>query len=179
MKKVLLSLSLAQLLFFTIKGQSRYAIAGVPGQVYVDIVPDTLINYNLSYHVLLTESYFFDINNDAQNDIEINATSINALGGGNNYIEVRPLNQSTYIRFGRFDSVYSAYNGYWWVLKVAKPLLPGDTINSLFSVWNNTTLSITDNSTMTGAGHSIYDWLSTNDKYIGINYASGSFNIYG
>ena len=151
--------------------------AGTQFSNYIDIIPDTLINYSCPYSPL--ESYNIDVNADSQNDFEISAKCIDALGGGGKRINITPLNAHSYTRFGRYDSIYDNYVLYWRVTKVAKPLYSGDTINSATAKWDSLGLSLTNNSWGLGGSINIYDWVSTNDLYIGIKYQDVSSVIYG
>ena len=114
-----------------------------------------------------------------QNDFQLNAYCSIALGGQGYEISIKSLNPSSYIRFGRFDSVYNNYQAYWNVHKVAKPLYYSDTVNSLSAKWDCTTLYLNERDFFTGTWTNITDWVSTNDEYIGIKYQNATDTIYG
>jgi len=138
---------------------------------YFDITPDTLINYACMNH-FSTESYCFDINADAQDDLRINAGCGVSPGQTNISISVKALNTNSYIRFGRLDSSQ---------VKVAKPLLYGDSINPVLSSWDNTTAYFTRYISIPMLGYSvnIKDWVNANDQYLGIKYQNTTDTIYG
>ncbi len=147
--------------------------------VYIDISPDTLINYRPPSGSSFAESYYFDANQDLQNDFEINASSNNAGAEGSDLIVVKSLNASSFIRFGRIDSVYINYTTSWWVTEIGKPLGYGDTINSANSIWKNTNLTLTDNGYSFGAHKSISDWALGTDLYIALKYQNTIDTICG
>jgi hypothetical protein len=156
--------------------------AGYTLSSYMDIIPDTVINFKggTASNGVSNESYSIDISGDFQNDFEINAYSANGLGGGSDMIRIKSLNVYSYISFGRSDSVYQTWpSGFWWVTDIAKPLDYGDTINSVISKWNKTYLYITDHSYQTGAYKKVNDWIGITDNYIGIKYMNASDTIYG
>ena len=159
--------------------QSQIYLAGNHLGEYVDIIPDTLMNYTCPTGIGSTEDYYFDVNGDSQNDFKLNATCDPWVSDKYRYIYIASLNPDSYIRFGRYDSVYHSYNDYWWVTKVALPLQYEDTINSVYSKWDSTYLYLTDNSFTTGTFKTVTDWISTNDEYIGIKYQNTTDTIYG
>jgi len=159
------------------RGLSQFAIAGTPGIFYTDIVPDTLIDYGGSFGGT-TEYYYFDVNNDSQNDLRLDAVGINGLGAGDDYLLLRPLSSNVFIRFKRFDYVYNPWVGNWNT-DVALPLINGDTINSSTAIWRSTNQYLTDNSFASGASKNVQDWVGNTDKFIGIRYITVNDTVYG
>ncbi|MCW3071975.1 MAG: hypothetical protein JWO44_1865 [Bacteroidetes bacterium] len=149
--------------------------AGTVFPVYVDISPDTLINYTLVPYS--NETYGINLFGDASDDIEIKANGAVSSGGTAGYINVRPLNPDVLIRFGRLDSVYVPAYSLWYVTKVAKPLNAGDPIDPPGAMWD-TMQYITDHSGYGGGNKNVNDWIG-GDKYIGLKYQNGSTTAYG
>ncbi len=146
---------------------------------YVDISPDTLIGYVWVHGATSTENYFFDINSDGQNDFEIKSFSTNYNGGGTDYINILPLNSRSFSLYSRTDSVsYFITSTSWISCNVAKPLMTGDTINSLRANWRSTALSITNNSWYAGANLNVTDWIGSNDLFIGLKYQSPADTVF-
>lgn len=143
---------------------------------YVDITPDTLINYVFPPSSS-NESYYFNINNDSIDDFIINARALNSNGQGNDYIIVKSLNPNLYIRSGRIDSVLLT-NGFWWISNVAKPLIYGDTINSLNAIWDSTSLFLTENSFFASGQKNLLDWATGTDLFVGLKYQNTADTIY-
>jgi hypothetical protein len=154
-------------LLICFKSQAQIYKAGDTLSTYVDVSPDTLINYSCVNHYS-TESYYFDVNGDLVNDFEIKALCSVSPGFSNQYVAITSLNPNSYIRFGQFDSAYNA-----------QPLFYGDTINSLVANWDSTTLFLyyyyySGGNTILSA-----NWINTNDEYIGIQYRDAADTIYG
>lgn len=143
---------------------------------YVDINPDTTLSF---YSQFFSETYYFDVNNDVQNDFLIKSYSSGGLGGSTNYINIFPLDLNGFIRFGRKDSVYNSYMGFWQTGQFAMPLIFGDIINELTADWRNQNLSLINRSGQTGTYLSTQDWVSINDLYIGLRYQTSLDTIYG
>src|ERR1035437_4115308 len=106
-------------LIICVKSQSQIYKAGDVLSTYVDINPDTLINFSCINH-FSTESYYFDVNEDLQNDFQIQAYCGISPGHSIQYISITSLNPNSYIRFGRIDSAYNTYSSYWMTAKVAR-----------------------------------------------------------
>ncbi|MEI6853159.1 MAG: T9SS type A sorting domain-containing protein, partial [Bacteroidota bacterium] len=173
-KLVLIVFSL--LIYF--KSESQIYKAGDTFSTYIDMIPDTLINYSCINHYS-TESYYFDVNQDLQNDFELKAVCSVSPGFSNQYIAITSLNPNSYIKFGQVDSAYNNYLAYWMKAKVAKPLFYGDTINSLVATWDSTTLYLYYYYYTAGSSIMAADWISTNDEYIGIKYRNTTDTLYG
>lgn len=173
--KIIFTLSL---LIISSNSWSQIYKAGDTFSTYFDIIPDTLINYYYS-PAGSSEDYYFDVNADTQYDFKLNATYIPSMGFTNKIIFIYSMNPNSYVKFGRYDSVFNNYDSAWWVTKIAKPLQYGDTINSAISEWDSTYLFLTDNSFLTGVSKLVSDWISTNDEFIGIKYQNTTDTIYG
>lgn len=143
---------------------------------YIDITPDTLINFNFPS---TTEDYYFDIDNDSQNDCKIQSYNSSGLGAASRFISVIPINASSYILKGRIDSVFHFYYNYWLLTPMLKVLNYGDSINSLTNVWENQALYLTSNSGSAGTYVNPTDWIGSNDLYIGLKYQTSTDTIYG
>ncbi len=158
--------------FIPVLTNAQIAYAGINYPYYFDIVPDTLLNYHYAGPSHLDdESYYIDINNDSQNDLRINARAVSSPGGGNGYTSVLSLNTKTFKRFGRFDATVNK--------KIALPLLTGDSINSLNSIWDSTALMLTYDNVSMSVYTGISDWYSTNDLFIGIKYEDNIDTLIG
>ena len=167
------------LLTISVNAQSQIYKTGDIFSTYIDINPDTLLNYHCSSGPSSIVDYYFNLNGDSQYDLKITAYCEIGLASQYRNISISVLNPDFYIRFGRYDSVYNNYQSGWWVTEVAKPLQYGDTINSMFSIWSNSYLYLTDLSQETGNSKSIVDWVSIIDEYIGIKYQNATDTIYG
>ncbi|MBK7669095.1 MAG: T9SS type A sorting domain-containing protein [Sphingobacteriaceae bacterium] len=161
-------------------GKAQVYQAGTVFSYYYDVTPDSVINYRPPSSLYSLERFYFDANSDMINDFEMRAYSSNAGAMGSDFIEIKSLSGSSYIRFGRLDSVYHSYQTqFWWVTKVAEPLNSGDTLNNTNAVWDTVSMSLTDDSYNFGADKNVYDWLGPNDKYIGLKYQNSIDTIYG
>jgi hypothetical protein len=179
MVKGLLIVLLLLLKFNFCNGQGYY-FAGdtLPG--YVDISPDSLVWTYCPGSMLNEESIFFDFNNDNQPELQLYSRCSVSPGHSHNSFNIIPLDSSLYTLFGRTDSVFHTYFNSWWTANVAKPLLEGDTINSLNADWRNQTLNISLSNYMAGTSQSVYDWKTdSTDKFIGLKYHYGIDTIYG
>jgi hypothetical protein len=148
---------------------------------YHDIIPDTLLDFTFmgpqggpySY-----EHYFFDLNGDAISDLKIESFRMLSTGNVPKDINVVPLDTHVYIRFGRTDSIYNTASNSWLKSPIAKPLLTGDSINSLTAVWKKN-LYLTRNTWYFNSLIKPLDWVGSIDNYIGIRYNFSSWTIYG
>lgn len=167
-------------LLFSIIGLSSFGQVYLAGQNlsrYVDIIPDTLINYSCVTHYS-TESYQIDLNGDLQNDFEITAVCSVSPGYSSQFISVSSLNIESYISAGRIDSSYNTYGAYWMTAPMAQPLQYNDSINSINSKWG-TALYLSKSYSTTGSSLSAYDWYSPTDQYIGVKFQNAADTIYG
>jgi len=95
------------LIIIGFNSKSQIYKAGDMLSTYVNINPDTLINYTCS-PAGSTEDYYIDVNGDSQNDFQIEAHCNTYMAGtaSDEYIDIISLNPNSYIRFGRIDSSY-------------------------------------------------------------------------
>jgi len=150
--------------------------AGAMFPLYVDINPDTLINYVVTPYT--DENYEINLFGDATTDVKITAHGAVSSGGSSAYIGITSLSPNVYISFGRLDSVYGPGIPGWDVTKVARIYNAGDPLNPAGAIWDNTMLYLTDHSGHSGANKNVNDWVG-GDKYIGLKYQSGSSTAYG
>ncbi|MCW3084361.1 MAG: glycosyl hydrolase [Bacteroidetes bacterium] len=178
MKHLTIKLILAAFLLHAgFSTQAQVYTAGAPLSTYVDINPDTLINDSYFYP---HESYYFDINGDFINDLELEASFSNSPGFTSSYISINPLDSNSSISFGKIDSSYNTYLAGWMTDRVAKPLNYGDTINSPQAIWDHSHLFLTDSYYVAGSTLSVTDWSTlTTDRYIGVKYQNVADTIFG
>jgi hypothetical protein len=150
--------------------------AGTIFSGYVDITPDTLMNYTVTPYT--HELYGLNIFGDAGNDVEFTAHGAVSSGGSSAYISITALNPDVSIRMGRLDSVYVPANSNWNVTNVARPLNGGEAIDAPGAVWNNTILYLTDHSGAGGGNKNVNDFIG-GDKYIGLRYQNSGNLAYG
>lgn len=143
---------------------------------YQDII-DTTMSYQMP---ISNRTYSIDVNNDGTSDFGIQAYHCcGGMGGHTEYINVKALNFKSYIRFGRVDSVYHNNLSYWLITDVAERLSYNDTINSVNAVWQDSALSLTNNTGSSGSFADIQDWISSSDNYIGLKYQTATDTSYG
>lgn len=159
---------------FAFKGICQYSLAGVAGQYYVDIVPDTLLNapYNSS------ELYYIDINGDNINDIKLTSQVSSSPGGQVNGVSLVTLNNSTKLALGYVDSTYNFYYNFWITQKILKKYSIQDTIK-ITNFINTTSGNLGFYYYSGGTNASNYDWVSTLDKYVGVSYSDSNAISYG
>ncbi|MDF2438794.1 MAG: Secretion system C-terminal sorting domain [Bacteroidota bacterium] len=172
MKKFLLPV----LLFTTGHINAQSVLAGYQYPNYTDINPDTLLNYTITPYT--HEVYGINMFGDAANDVEFVAQGSISSGGSSAYISVTSLNPNVSIAFGRIDSVYAPGSLSWDVTNVAKFFATGEQIDATNTVWNNTTLYLTDHSAHQGASKNVNDWVG-GDKHVGLKYQNGGNISYG
>jgi hypothetical protein len=156
-------------------GNSQSYNAGTPLTTYVDIVPDSLLNYVVAPYT--HETYSLNIFGDQLNDIELVAHGAVSSGGSGAYISIKSLNPNVYISFGRFDSVFVPATSNYYVTKVAKPLAGGEQINASSASWDNSTLYLTDQSGSGGGNKNVTDFVG-GDKYLGLKFQNGGSADY-
>ncbi len=145
---------------------------------YRDINPDTLI-YAFFIGQPDLENYFIDVNGDFQNDLQFRAYCFQSAGTQSYYLKISSLNQNSFIRYGRTDSVFNPNFSSWMIAKIADPLLIGDTINPQIASWDST-LYITYFAYCCGASQTVTDWNSDAiDKYIAVKHLNNTDTIYG
>ena len=147
-------LFLLSLFAFQIKAQ--YALAGMLGGLYVDIVPDTFITSaggnNSSY-------YYIDINQDAVMDIEVKSYHGQSPGGNWAGLILTSLDSS--VRFSNTKAFYY-----------------GDTINATVTGYVTSGYLSKWWATQSGSGQYYLPWGGTVDQFIGVSY-SGSSTSFG
>jgi hypothetical protein len=172
----------------SLAGKAQYAIAGVHGSIYVDIVPDTTIQ---SVANGPNQAYFIDINQDGIKDVEIEtAYSYMALHSQyfNQEVEVYSQNANTsFFRGGYIDSVtcLSQTGGPTTYTASITPILRvfnlGDTIFDGIS-YNSGQLQYY-NDVSPPIGNHCYEmrseWTSAGDKYFGVKYKTATNSLYG
>ncbi|MCW3084360.1 MAG: hypothetical protein JWP12_1726 [Bacteroidetes bacterium] len=177
MKHVIIKFILATGSFFTAFSlQAQVYTAGTLLSTYVDVNPDTLINCS---YLNPNESYYFDLNGDFINDLELHASYVHSASFMSAYISINPLNSNSYISFGKIDSAYNPSSAGWVTARVAKPLNYGDTINSSQAIWDHNNLYLTDSYFVGGTSLSVSDWSTSTDQYIGVKYQSATDSIFG
>ncbi len=162
-------------LCFNTKAQVYYAGELFSG--YIDLIPDTAINFN--FQVSPTEVFYFDFNQDFTNDYKIEAYNSGGLGGVSRYISVVPLISNASILKGRIDSVYHNFYNYWIETPLAEVLHNHDSINHKTANWSNQNLYLTNNSGSAGTYVNPTDWIGANDFFIGLKLETASDTVYG
>jgi len=172
MKKLLLSI----LVCSYISADSQVYTAGTVFSSYTDIMPDTLLKYDVFPYT----NNIFDLNlfDDPSPDLQFNAHGAVSSGGSAAYIRIASLNHNVSVGFGRWDSVFVIGDGNWNVTKVAQPLNTGDTLNDPNAVWDTTTLYLTDHSGHSGGNKNVNDWIG-GDKFVALKYNNGNITLYG
>ncbi len=166
------------LCIFFIEVKSQYSIAGQHGSVYVDIVPDTLLN-SLSSHYggVDNENYYIDINQDGINDIEIGSVYSISPGHTDREVQILALDTSTQFSFLKLDSVYRSSCGGWSNIgNILHPYVTGDTIK------NNKYVStgyLDINNTFCFVTYADSTWLKNYDQFIGVRHSGSSSISYG
>ena len=148
---------------------------------YYDINPDTLISYSSCHNCVISETASISMFGTTSVDFEIRSYSGNGLGGGSENITIIPMNTNVFVIYGRSDSVLANpwSTPYWWITGVAKPLSQGDTINKSNYSWSNTYLYLIQKDWGGGNYKNVTDFVSTNDKYIGVKYQTSTDTLYG
>lgn len=153
------------LFFFHVRGQ--YSIAGWQGGIYVDIVPDTLLNP--VPNSWSAETYSVDLNQDGLKDVELKAYSGYSPGGSAVSCSVTSIDTSFKLSFLRYDSSqYSPNCGANWFIyaTMLKPYLAGDTIKAGPFV-NGGSLTKSGNS-LNCYSYGDYLWVKNYDQFIGV-----------
>lgn len=165
------------ILTFSIKGKSQYAITGISGEYYVDIVPDTIIGNVLIYPAYCQEYDTIDFNSDGIKDVLFYSGNVQSSAGFFARAEVKSLDSNIKFGFGSTDSTWHN-SGYWLVRDILKKWNYLDTINQ-----NNFTpvsfghLGYYSSSQGTTAASN--QWYNANDKYIGVSFFdTPTQNIY-
>jgi hypothetical protein len=64
-------------------------------------------------------------------------------------------------------------------MKVAHPLINGDTINYSNALWESSSMTLSGSWSTSGTFISVNSWVSTDDEYIGVRYINGLDTLYG
>ena len=161
-------------LLFINEIKSQYAIAGTQGAIYVDIVPDTLLNSPPPPGG--DEYYYIDINQDGIDDIKIDAGSSISPGVSYWKIDISSLDSFTSFSLGNIDSVMNGSNlcGYFSMLQVFNN---GDTIkNTNYVSQGYLGYAIMVNGGCTGVGN---EWVNKGDKFFGVKYQTAVDTTFG
>ena len=146
----------------------QYALGGIPGTKFYDVVPDTLLSGRSTYSI--------DINLDGIMDIAICTNYIFAPGGILQSTYVAALNSSSRMFFGYRDSTYIAFLGYWDKRDILKSYDYNDSINS-GKVISSGYLSYYLN--QTGVLRDSPGWIGLGNKYFGVRYIDTTGTYFG
>lgn len=161
------------LLMLSINVQCQFAIAGVPGSIYIDIAPDTLLN---AFHNGPEETFDIDIDQNGLADIRFRSYDIGGLGGSEKGVSVSALHSSIRLAFENRDSSWNNYSSYWMTIDVLKRFVLGDSIfQSGFIPASSAYLGALES--MTGSSVSAYEWVNVGDKFIGFKLTNGSGEV--
>ena len=162
--------------------KSQYSIAGTHGAIYVNIIPDTLLNPQPND----TEAYFIDINQDGINDIKIEAgfwLHSQQQGDYVNDIKISSLDSFTSFSFGKIDSLYFTNsvcnaNHQLYTTTVLKVYNTGDTIlngNYISSGY----LAYYSAFGQCGFYFGSAEWQNKGDVFFGVKYQTASDTSFG
>lgn len=160
--------------------KAQFSIAGIHGNIYTDIVPDTLLNPPSS-NIIYSESFDIDINQDGIMDIRIQCQTGHSPGHGGENTSLSALDSTTTFSFLRVDSTtYSpgcGGPGTMAVGTILNPFISGDTIKSGIYVSSG----YLDNLNYAVGCYTYSDdlWIKNYDQYIGLKYNDGSTIQYG
>ncbi len=158
-------------------------LAGTQEFHYTDIQPDTAIYCTLSggiqEGIFMLKRIELDINGDAQPDFKVESRANSSMAQNICEVNVIPLNASSSVLIGRTDSVFNNGLNFWMIHPVAKPLLYGEAIEFVGSIWDSNQGTIYANNLVTGASVNINDFYTFSDRYIGIKYTDGVQTDYG
>lgn len=154
---------------------SQFSVAGVSGQYYFDINPDTalgIINGNIS------ELFFVDINNDFNNDFKITAYRSQSGGGTVGYIKLESLNTESSLGLGTIDSTLNNSNGTWIIRNILKKYNLSDTIDSsTFVPISLGYIGYQYSTPMVNATSN--QWVNAGEKFVGISFLDSAITKYG
>jgi hypothetical protein len=157
-------LSIASLIF--VNAHSQVFVAGTHYSNYSDVNPDTLLNY-VTYP-FTNETYTMNVFGNGP-EYQLTARGSVSSGGSQSFIRIETLYQDAYVRFGRWDSVWTPGDQNYNVTKIAKPLNAGDTINSINAVWMQGDLYLTDHSGHGGGNKNVNDFVG-GIRFIGLKF---------
>lgn len=160
--------------------KSQYTIAGIPGSIYADIIPDTLLNAMPSQGST-SFSYYVDMDQDGADDIKITASSAGGLGGYDYATSVTSLDTSSAkFSFLRTDSVYYLPNcggGSAPFANILKPYIAGDTIANDIYINSGYLSRAAYVSNCYSFSEGI--WIKSYDQFIGVKHISVQGIRYG
>lgn len=177
MKNILYTLTTLLLSLTVAHGQT---IAGIAGAIYVNIIPDTLLNPPLDSE----QYYYIDINQDGTNDITIHAVYHVNVSPSYTWRDVAVSSSNSYTSFslGSVDSViWPSACTTWDIFTILKVYNTGDTIKYGDYV----------SSGYLGYFHSesyIYcgtfgtmntEWVNKGDVFVGVKYQTTSDTSFG
>ena len=167
----------------TISAQSQYTLAGMHESIYVDIVPDTLLNPISSHSGGNDKEYYnIDINQNGIDDIEISAQFAISPGSTTRNVKIISLDSAIRFFFWKSDSTYYNANcggpGWTPVGNILSPFIFGDTISDNKYV-SSGYLGLSES--VPGCGISYIDptWIKSYDQYVGVRDSSTSGIQYG
>ena len=181
MKKTKYIILFCFIILFSNKSRGQFAIAGTPGAVFIDILPDTLLNPSGAPGAGVHSMYYYiDINQDTINDIEINANATTSPGAYYWYVNISSLNSFTDFSLGSIDSTFSnSSQCSWWI---TRPILnifhKGDTI------YNGNYVSsgyLGYRNAVTGCNYDVKSsqWLNQGDVFFGVQYKTAFDTSFG
>jgi len=161
--------------------KSQSVIAGTQGSIYIDIVPDTLLNALYGMGATTSpESYYIDLNQDQASDIKIYSFGAISSGSGNQYIQVSSLDTSSFsFAFGSLDQTFfptSSCSPGWYNRNMLKAYNQGDTIKNGAYI---TSGYLGYDYYICSEDASSCEWCTSTDKYIGVKYRNGGNVIFG
>jgi hypothetical protein len=162
--------------------KSQYFIAGTHGVIYVNIIPDTLLNppTPVSPSTSTIEDYYIDINQDGTNDIKIEAYNYQTPNASSENVSISSLDTFTSFSFGSKDSnsCYVNFNLDWNKRTVLKIYNNGDTIKNGNYV-SSGYLEYNLNWTTYGCFALSNEWLNKGDVFFGVKFQTPSDTAYG
>ena len=168
----------------SLAAQAQTFMAGDPLAVYVDVEPDTILNYSPcppdgGGPPFVTESYFLDMDGDSQNDFELKASCDFTTIPGSRSVAVRPLNPQSSARSVWSDSIYVAQFEDWVKRRMAEMLANGQVINSSGAPWVNEPVHLTYHTVDPNYTLTADNWVTGSDHYIALRHGSGNTFRYG
>ena len=169
-------------LFSLLSGKAQYIVAGTHGSIYVDIVPDTLLDApTVQSHQL----YYIDINMDGINDIKLDSYLSASLRSDFEYVAVSALNSNTSFSYGNMDSTCTTLP--------PSCVISGDSILKIYN--NGDTISTGIYSSSQYLAFSYYyspplqgnpvtstnssEWVNIGDKYFGVRFVTSIDTSFG
>lgn len=164
--------------------QSNYALAGINGITYFDIVPDTLLNPMSTYSPggVNDNYYYIDINQDGTTDIKVSAHYGVSPGSTSQNVQLTALDTAIKFSFGKIDSAYFNSNcggpGYTHIGNALLQYNLNDTIKNGNYV-SQGYLSTYVSTPGCGIDYDDTTWIKPHDQYIGVRYNTAPGYLYG